>query len=78
VVGKTHRNRIAMTAAETATASTTIDRVDIPLMPSMTLGSCSPTSTKSTALSTKTRISQTEKAWMRVAGVMSWGERQPR
>ena len=47
-------------------------------MPSMTLGSCSPTSMKSAALRTKTRISHTEKAWIRVAGVMSSGERHPR
>ena len=32
---------------------------------------------KSTALRTKTRISHTEKAWIRVAGVISSGERQP-
>ena len=69
---------MTMTAEQTTAASTRIEPDDIPLIPSMTLGSWSPTSTKSTALRTKTRISQTEKAWIRVAGVMSCGERQPR
>ena len=69
---------MTMTAADTTAASTTIEPVDSRLIPSMTLGSWRPTSMKSTALRTKTRISHTEKAWIRVAGVMSSGECQPR
>ena len=78
MAGKTQRKRTTMTAAETAAASITIERGDIPLMPSMTPGSWSPTRMKSAALRTKTRISHTEKAWIRVAGVISSGERHPR
>ena len=46
-------------------------------MRSTTVRNWSPTSTNSAAFRMNTSTSQTEKAWSRVAGVISSGERQP-